>query len=113
MMQGNRTMALLTLSLAIGLFVSGFTACKQQSAQSQNKAGSASDYIFNNGYPAPATAEYAYDEADLNRAIEAYRFFYPTVSGAAIFKGNAKLGLVPNKVFGTLEAQPKHIGFTL
>ena len=55
----------------------------------------------------------AYDEADLNRAVQAYRFFYPTVSGAAIFKGNVKVGVIPNKVFGTLETQPKHVGFTL
>jgi hypothetical protein len=35
------------------------------------------------------------------------------VSGAAIFKGNAKLGLIPNKIFGTLDTEPKHAGFTL
>ena len=70
-------------------------------------------YAFERGFPTGATAQRAYDEADLNRAIEAYRFFYPTVSGAAIFKGNARLGIVPNKVFGTLDSQPKHVGFTL
>ncbi len=31
----------------------------------------------------------AYDDADLERAIQAYKFFYPTVSGAAIVRGNA------------------------
>jgi hypothetical protein len=41
------------------------------------------------------------------------RFFYPTVSGAAIFKGNAKVGIIPNKVFGTLDSKPMHLGFTL
>jgi hypothetical protein len=113
-MRMNREVALQTLSFAICVFVGGFTACNQQSAPPQNKAASTtSEYVFNNGYPAPATAQYAYDDADLSRAIEAYRFFYPTVSGAAIFKGNAKLGIVPNKVFGTLDSQPKHVGFTL
>jgi hypothetical protein len=44
--------------------------------------------------------------------VEAYRFFYPTVSGAAIFKGNATIGVIPNKVFGTLDTKPTHVGFT-
>jgi hypothetical protein len=70
-------------------------------------------YSFERGFPAGDTAQKAYDDADLSRAIEAYRFFYPTVSGAAIFKGNAKVGVVPNRVFGTLDSQPKHVGFTL
>jgi hypothetical protein len=70
-------------------------------------------YTFERGYPSADTAQKAYDDADLNRAIEAYRFFYPTVSGSALFKGNYKVGIVPNKVFGTLDTQPKHVGFTL
>ena len=72
-----------------------------------------SRYKFERGFPTSDTTKKAYDDADLNRAIEAYRFFYPTVSGSAIFKGNAKLGVIPNKVFGTLDSQPKHVGFTL
>jgi hypothetical protein len=74
---------------------------------------SAPDYRYGRGYPPPDSVQREYDDADLNRAIEAYRFFYPTVSGAAIFKGTAKVGVVPNKVFGTLDSQPKHVGFTL
>lgn len=79
----------------------------------KGKVTSSSTYKFERGFPTSDTSEKAYDDADFNRAIEAYRFFYPTVSGAAIFKGNAKLGLVPNKVFGTLDAQPRHVGFTV
>ena len=74
---------------------------------------SSPDLKFERGYPARESVQRAYDDVDLNRAVEAYRFFYPTVSGAAIFKGNAQLGVVPNKVFGTLDSQPKHVGFTL
>lgn len=70
-------------------------------------------YTFERGYPAASTAQDAWDASDLNRAVEAYKFFYPTVSGLAIFEGNAKVGIVPNKVFGTLDTQPKHVGFTL
>ena len=36
----------------------------------------------------------AYDDADLNRAVQVYRLFFPTVSGLAIFKGNERFGLV-------------------
>ena len=68
---------------------------------------------FKSGYPSNEVAQQSYDEADLNRAIEAYRFFYPTVSGAAIFKGNAEIGVIPNKAFGVLDTKPKHVGFTL
>ena len=54
----------------------------------------------------------AYDDADLARAIQAYKFFYPTVSGAAIVKGNEQIGVVPNKVFGILDCAPEQLVFT-
>lgn len=65
------------------------------------------------GYPTPADARDAYDELDANRALSAYRAFYPTVSGAAMFKGNAKVGVVLNQRFGYLDTKPRHVGFTL
>jgi hypothetical protein len=95
------------ISAALLLFV----GC--QRTEAPTPVTSTSSYAFERGFPSGDTAQKAYDDADLNRAIEAYRFFYPTVSGAAIFKGNAKLGIVPNKVFGTLDTQPKHVGYTL
>jgi len=73
----------------------------------------ADDYEFENGFPSEETIEHAYNEADLNRAVESYKFFYPTVSGAALVRGNSRLGLVPNKVFGFMDSQPRHVGFTL
>jgi hypothetical protein len=75
--------------------------------------GTAQDYKFQGGYPTVETTQKAFDDADLNRAIHAYRFFYPTVSSAAIFKENIRIGVQPNKVFGFLDTQPKHVGFTL
>lgn len=41
-------------------------------------------YAFERGFPTAETAQKACDDTDLTRAIEAYRFFYPTVSGSAI-----------------------------
>ncbi len=65
------------------------------------------------GFPAPDDVQRLYDEAYLNRAVQAYRFFYPTVSGAAIFRGTTEAGVVENKVFGVLDTKPLHVGFTL
>jgi hypothetical protein len=75
--------------------------------------GSASEsYGFAGGYPTPETVRRAYDEADLNRAVQAYRFFYPSVSIMATWKGNLRAGMVANKVFGLLEGTPKQYVFT-
>jgi hypothetical protein len=71
-----------------------------------------SHYAFARGFPSPGTIAQAYDDADLDRAIQAYKFFYPTVSGAAIVRGNAQIGLVPNKVFGILDTTPDQLIFT-
>jgi hypothetical protein len=70
-------------------------------------------YEFVGGFPTAETVRRVYDEVDLNRAVQCYRMFYPSVSGLAIFKGNRVLGLVDNEVFGTLQTQPKHVGLTL
>jgi len=71
-----------------------------------------SGYLFEGDFPTPETIERAYDDADLNRAIQAYRFFYPTVSGVAMFKGTADVGLVENHTFGLLDTKPRHLIFT-
>src|ERR1700733_14843826 len=98
----------LTVAILAGLLF-GCEQPKQAPATQSSDNG----YSFERGYPSGDTAQKAYDDADLNRAVEAYRFFYPTVSGHAIFRGNEKIGIVPNKVFGTLDSKPKHVGFTL
>jgi hypothetical protein len=65
-----------------------------------------SGYTFERGYPTMETAQKAYDDADLNRGIQAYRFFYPTVSGAGICKSNSAVGLVDNQTFGLINSKP-------
>jgi len=55
-------------------------------------------YEFKGGYPTTRTVQQAYDDADLTRAIQAYKFFFPTVSIAASWDGNARAGLKPNTV---------------
>ncbi len=75
-------------------------------------ASANSEYTFNNGYPSGDTAQRAYDEADLNRAIDAYKFFYPSVSILATWKGNEAAGMVSNKSFLILEGSPQQLVFT-
>lgn len=58
------------------------------------------------------SAQQAYDDADLARAVQAYKFFYPTVSGAAIIRGNEQIGVLTNKVFGILDCGPEQLVFT-
>jgi hypothetical protein len=70
-------------------------------------------YEFSGGYPTPETVQQAYDDVDVVRAMQMYRVFYPSVSGAAIFGGTAKVGVHPNKVFGSMDTQPRHVGYTL
>jgi hypothetical protein len=72
-----------------------------------------SPYGFEGGFPTPETVQRAYDDADLNRAVQAYRFFFPTVSGLAIFKGNEAVGVTANQVFGVLDTEPEQVGLTL
>lgn len=68
---------------------------------------------FPGGFPAPETVQQVYDDLDLNRALQMYRIFYPTVSGTAIISGVARIGVQPNKVFGWMDTQPRHVGYTL
>lgn len=42
---------------------------------------------FEGGFPTADSAASVLDEQDMRRAVEAYRFFYPTVSAEAIFRG--------------------------
>ncbi len=57
----------LAVSLVCALAV---TAAHAQTAESPLQ--------FERGFPTAGTAEKAHDASDLRRAIEAYKFFYPT-----------------------------------
>src|SRR4051812_3331001 len=69
-------------------------------------------YEFKGGYPTPETVQKAYDDADLSRAIEAYKFFYPTVSIVGTWKGNMHAGITPNKGVLVMRGSPAQIVFT-
>ncbi len=105
----------LNLKTTILLFAVILTiaSCNKPKESTSVSSENADEYEFANGYPTKATIQKAYDDADLARAIQAYKFFYPTVSGEAILEGNLNVNIVPNEVFGTLDTKPIQIGFTL
>ncbi|MDN7139849.1 DUF1254 domain-containing protein [Pseudomonas sp. JQ170] len=69
-------------------------------------------YVFNNGFPTRETVQRVYDDVDLNRALQSYRFFYPNVAMMHLWNANLALGQVPNKVFTVLQGTPKKRVFT-
>jgi hypothetical protein len=65
------------------------------------------------GFPSHDSAHHARDGADLQRAIVAYRFWYPTVSMEGIFNGNREIGIADNTKIGIAACGPRQVGFTL
>lgn len=72
----------------------------------------AQDYQFKGGFPTTKAVQKAYDDSDLTRAIEAYKFFYPSVSILGTWDGNIAAGTVPNKVLLILHGRPEQVVFT-
>jgi hypothetical protein len=83
------------------------------SSTTQPAAGRAPQYQFEGGFPQPESAQRAHDDADLDRAVAAYRFWYPTVSMEGIFEGNRQVGALDNKAVGIASTGPRQVGFTL
>jgi len=57
-------------------------------------------YPFNKGFPTEKASQRARDDAALQRAVVAYRFWYPTVSVEGIFNGNRSVGIEDGKQWG-------------
>lgn len=72
----------------------------------------AEPFTFQGGFPTDGTIHRAYDEADLVRAVSMYRFFWPTVSLEATWRGNLDGGVVPNEAFPLLNGTPQQFVFT-
>jgi hypothetical protein len=68
---------------------------------------------FDLGFPAPRLAMDAHEDQDLRRALEAYHFFYPTVSMEGIVRGTRATGAEDSTSALMCVAQPRHLGFTL
>jgi hypothetical protein len=72
-----------------------------------------STYEFTDGYPSGDAARAALDDAAYQRALVAYRFWYPTVSTEGIFNGNRLAGIEDNVAIGVASTGPRQVGFTL
>ena len=69
-------------------------------------------YEFKGGFPTAETIQKAYDDADLSRAIEAYKFFYPTVSFSAAFMSFESIGVRVNGGAAFMLGSPKQLVYT-
>src|SRR5262249_6154894 len=67
---------------------------------------------FEGGFPTKEGARRAHDEQDFQRAVTAYRFWYPTVSCEGIFNGNRERGIKDNESMMIVSAGPRHVVFT-
>jgi hypothetical protein len=67
---------------------------------------------FKGGFPTPDESQKARDDADYQRAITAYRFWYPTVSCEGIFNGGREQGIKTNTSIMILSAGPQQLAFT-
>jgi hypothetical protein len=67
---------------------------------------------FHGGFPTPEASQKARDAEDYERAVTAYRFWYPTVSCEGIFNGGSELGMKVNEDMMILSAAPRHVVFT-
>ena len=73
----------------------------------------AGPFRFPGGYPDVDTIRRARRAGRSARAVELYRFFFPSVSGLAIWRGTTAVGVVPNERFGVLDTTPAQAGLTL
>jgi len=64
------------------------------------------------GFRTPEQARRVADEADLSRAIQAYCFFYPTVSMEGAMHGQRDAGAEDNKAALIMACAPRHVVFT-
>jgi hypothetical protein len=99
-------------TLTAAFLIATLIGCEQPKSAPAPQANTDTGYTFDRSFPSGDTASKAYDDTDLNSAITAYKFFYPTVSIAATWKGNAAAGLTTNNQFLVMEGSPKQLVFT-
>jgi hypothetical protein len=74
---------------------------------SPTSSDNSSPYKFERGYPTASTVELAYNNTDLGRAIEAYKFFYPTMVTEAMMQ-EVPASDKPNQVGVKFVTAPRH-----
>lgn len=109
----RRTPTLAVATLTLGLALGCQQPSQPNSAQPATQQNSASGYAFTQGYPTADAAKQAIDDTDFQRAVQAYRFWYPTVSEEGISQGSRDIGLPDNIKASKGAAGPRQVGFTL
>jgi hypothetical protein len=87
------------------------SAVVNSSYNSERTTSDNSSYEFEGGFPTADTVELAYNNTDLGRAIEAYKFFYPTMVNEAMMQVESQSN-ESNQVGIKLVAGPPHQIFT-
>ena len=72
----------------------------------------AADSSFKGGFPTAEQSTAAHHDADFQRAVTSYRFWYPTVSCEGIFNGGRAAGVKDNEKFMIMACGPKEVAFT-
>src|SRR5262245_36803442 len=75
-------------------------------------AQSAADYELERGYPSAESSQSARDDADIQRAVAAYRFGYPSVHNEGIFNGSREAGIRDNESILIAAVGPSAVAFT-
>lgn len=70
------------------------------------------DYTFKGGFPTAKTVQRALDDADLVRAIQAYKFFFPVVAFTTGSDRQIALGLPANEKAAMMSGSPTQVIFT-
>lgn len=68
-----------------------------------------SSYKFERGYPAAGTVERVHDASALRRAIEAYKFFYPTMTSEALWQELLAVGAKINERSLIMVSTPRQV----
>lgn len=103
--------SLATASLVSFVVLLGCQRAPRETVEKQASAP-ATGYTFTDNYPTPETATRARDDADFQRAVTAYRFWYPAVSLRAVFEGQRGAG-APDEAIAVIAGAPRHVMFTL
>ncbi len=91
----------------LALALSACCTSGPDSTESTAAAGSTAQYTFERGTPTGSTADDAYYASDLRRAIEAYKFFYPTMGSEAVMQQMLSNGAKVNEVGHVMATWPR------
>ena len=90
----------------VQILLASLVVCALAATSAQAQTAEA-NYKFERGFPVADTAKRAYDASDLRRAIEAYKFFYPTISTEAVMQQGQAAGAKLNEVGIVMATSPR------